>query len=288
LWASQAVNSERRLSASDAEVVVAQVAGLSSAGAPLVEGLRAAAEESSSARVAWALRNIADRLEQGISLETILEDQSQLLPGHVRGLVAAATRTGRLGLALEGLIEHQRQARAVWWGVAASIAYPLLVFGLTLALLALFPLFIVPPFKVMFDEFQLALPIVTEMMIRTSDIFLWIAESAGWVLLVAFGLMFVGMFLLATGWGGGPLQRFLATVPFAGPLWHWSGTAAGARLLAILLDHEVPLPEALRLTGYSALRLGSGTLRRSRRVAPRRYGTARSWAPCPLGLGVRP
>ena len=42
-------------------------------------------------------------------------------------------------------------------------------------------------------------------------------------------------------------RRVLATVPLIGALWHWSGVAELARLLAILLEQDVPLPEALQL-----------------------------------------
>jgi len=245
---SEPTDSGHRLSSADAEAMIAQVADLSSAGGPLADGLRAAAAESSRGAVASALRQIAGRLDQGVPLKRILEDASLRLPGHVRGLVAASVRTGRLGLALEELVEHHRTTRAIWWGVVSSVAYPLIVLGLTVVLLAFCPFYIVPQFKTMFVEFDLELPVMTQLLINASDLLLWVTESGRWVLLGGFLLLLVCTFLMATGWGGGALQRVLTTVPFVGPLWLWSGSAAGTRLLAILVDYGVPLPEALRLT----------------------------------------
>jgi type II secretory pathway component PulF len=38
-------------------------------------------------------------------------------------------------------------------------------------------------------------------------------------------------------------------MPILGPLWSWSGASSFLALLALLLEHRVPLAEALRLTG---------------------------------------
>ena len=238
-----------RLTPAEAEQVLGQISDLSSAAAPLADGLRAAAAESVSFKVASTLRAIAAQLERGTPLEHVLSDRQATLPGYVQGLVAASVRTGRIGLALEELIDHHRDTRAIWWGVVAAVTYPLIVLGLAVAMLVLFSVYTVPPFKALFDDFELELPMVTQLLIRTSDLLMWFCESGAWLVAIGGGLLGITLFLLATGWGGGALQRFLATVPFAGSLWHWSGTAAGTRLLAILLDHGVPLPEALRLAG---------------------------------------
>ena len=241
---SEPVDLGRRLSSADAEEMIAHVAELGRAGAPLADGLRAAATESANSSVGGALR----RIDQGVPLDTILEDSKRKLPRHVRGLVAAAARTGQLGLALEQLVDHHRTTRAIWWGVAGSVVYPLSVLGFTVVLLSFLPLYIVPPFKAMFQDFGLELPFMTQMLINTSDTLLWVTESGRWALLGSFLFLLVCVLFLATGWGGSPLQRVLSTVPFVGPLWHWSGTSASTRLLSILVSHDVPLPEALRLT----------------------------------------
>ena len=238
----------RPLSSADADELLDHLAELGRAAAPLADGLRAAAAECPNNAVGRALRHIAGRIDEGVPLQTILDDTQRKLPQHVRGLVAAAARTGQLGLALEQLVDHHRTTRAIWWGVAGSVVYPLTVLGITVVLLALLPLYIVPPFKSMFEDFGLALPMMTQLLINTSDVMLWVTESGRWILIGGFVVLLVCVFLLATGWGGSAVQRVLSTVPFVGPLWHWSGTAACTRLLSTLVSYGVPLPEALRLT----------------------------------------
>jgi type II secretory pathway component PulF len=40
----------------------------------------------------------------------------------------------------------------------------------------------------------------------------------------------------------------MSNLPFVGSAWHWTGVAEWLRCLRLLVEHQVPLPEALRLT----------------------------------------
>ena len=44
-------------------------------------------------------------------------------------------------------------------------------------------------------------------------------------------------------------QRLMSTVPLFGALWQSTGVAEWSGLLSVLLRHEIPLPNALRLAG---------------------------------------
>jgi type II secretory pathway component PulF len=237
-----------RLRPKEAEDVVITVAELSNSELPLADGLRAAAAEATSSRVARALRQIAADVEQGFALESVMTKRSDFLPPHVRGLVAAAAKSGRLGLALDDLVEHHRSAREVWSQVLGAIAYPLLVLGMTLFVLAFLPIFIIPEFKKMFSEFGLELPAITTAVIRFSDAILWLGHGSGvWIGLV-FGAFFLVMIALGSfGLGTPAMRRFAITMPMVGPIWQWSGAAAFSRLLATMLEYDIPLPDALRL-----------------------------------------
>ncbi len=248
------VNGDRKetapkLSDRESEDVVLAVAELSSAELPLAEGLRAAAAESANKRVGRSLRAIAADVEAGYALESIMTDRGQFLPPHVRGLVAAATRTGRLGLALDDLIEHHRATREAWANVLGAIAYPTIVLGMTVAVVAFLPLYVVPQFKAMFEEFGLELPGLTKSVIRVSDALLWVWNGPGfWGIALAIGVVACLFALASFGRGSPTSHRITTTMPLFGPIWHWGGAVAFSRLLATLLKYDVPLPDALRLT----------------------------------------
>ena len=130
-----------------------------------------------------------------------------------------------------------------------AIAYPMIVLGMTLFVLAFLPIFIIPQFKRMFEEFELELPAITRAVISISDAVIWLGEGPGLWIIAAVGVAFVALMLLTSyGIGTPSTHRFTTTMPLIGPIWQWSGTAALSRLLATMLECDIPLPEALLLT----------------------------------------
>ena len=237
-----------KLSQKESEEVVMAIAELSHSELPLAEGLRAAADEAVSTRVSRALRQIAVDVEQGYSIESVMGERGKFLPPHVCGLVVAASRTRRMGVALDDLVEHHRATREVWGKVLGAIAYPLVVLAMTLFVLAFLPIFIVPQFAQMFREFELELPVATQAVIAVSEAMQWFGEGPGLWFALTLSVVFIVLLVLASFGIGTPMtHRFTTTMPLVGPVWQWSGTAAFTRLLATMLEYDIPLPDALLL-----------------------------------------
>ena len=245
----QSERAPTRLSSREAEAILGTLASLSNTNLPLGRGLRAAAAESSSRRVARALRTLAVRADQGHDLQAIVAEPSLHLPRHVCGLIKAATRTRRLGAALDDLVEHHRAMHEVWSSVLLAISYPLLVLFMTGLVLAVLQTYIVPPFKQMFEDFEIELPATTQMLMGLSDAVLWLGqESWQWLIVACFVLFVLIVVAASLGLGTSWTQRFAMTMPLVGPMWHWGGAAAFSRLLAMMVEQEIPLHEALELS----------------------------------------
>ncbi|MDP6718889.1 MAG: type II secretion system F family protein [Pirellulaceae bacterium] len=238
-----------RLTSSDAEELVTQVAEIGKANIPMSIGLRAAASESTNRRIKQALEQLARGTDLGQPLEDVLNANSGSFPPHVAGLIAAATRTAQLGGALEELLEHQRQMRDIRGTVISAITYPLLVIGLATIVFLLLMLDIVPIFGKMFEEFELELPAATMSLIQVSDA--CVAMTLGeqkWLLLGVGTTTIVTLLLIRFVAGSAGWRRFLGTAPLFGPIVTWSGAAAFAQMMGVLLDYDIPLPRALELT----------------------------------------
>jgi len=228
------------LSAREADAVTAVLADVTAAGMPLADGLRAAAGEAADRRVREELAWLAAQVESGRTLDQVLASRQSGYPGYAGGLVRAALRTGRLGEALIELTASQRSLRDTWWSVRAALAYPLLLLAIAVVIGLIFLVVLVGPLVDLLAGFELELPSVTKSLY-------WLRETGvRWALiLAAVGLAAAGVFRLAAG--AARWRRVVSTVPLVGPLWHWSGVAELARLLAALLEQGVPLPESLRL-----------------------------------------
>ena len=236
----EALPDRSRLTLPEAEAVAATLADVSAAGRPLADGLRAAASETAQRKVAAELQWLAAQVESGRSIEQALASEPSRFPGYVAGLVQAALRTGRLGEVLIDVVDHQRTTRDMWRTVRASLAYSGLVLVLAGGLGVWIVWGVIGPMAKMYREFELELPAVTQLLISVHD-------HGARVLLTGAGLV-VGTLLVFRLVGGAALwRRLLGTVPLIGVLWHWSGVAELAKLLSILTERGIPLPEALRL-----------------------------------------
>lgn len=236
----------QRLSAEETVELASRVAELAKAGLPLGDGLRAMADELPERRLQGVLRAIAERLDAGVDLATAIDAQGRRLPTCLRGLVLAGIHTGNLAEVLEEYadIESSRLEirRRIWLG----LSYPLVLLVALTALSLLMSQALIRPFEKIFLDFGTKLPPIT----------MWVMAGIGplsWLLL----LLVLGAFLIPLMFRLGLATRWIwpvaHRVPFFGPLLRWGYLVQFARLMGLLLDQQVPLPDALRLTA-AALR----------------------------------
>jgi type II secretory pathway component PulF len=226
----------------EAETALLEIAELATSNISLPMGLRAAAQSTTSRRMASAFRAIAAGLEQGQPLTSMLRQLQ--IPSYLQGILAVAERTGRSPHLLFSLLDQQEQDRIMRRAVWSAVIYPLLVLLIACLLFLLVMLGIVPTIKVLLLDFQLRLTVATH-------IVLWWSDVGSWILMALLILLAGGMVVARLALGAATWRRLLATLPLVGVLWRWSGTAQFARTLAVLTEGNVPLPDAVRLAGDS-------------------------------------
>jgi type II secretory pathway component PulF len=221
-------------------------------------------------RVARVLVRLADRMDMGMSLEEALESQGRRFPVHVRGLILAGVKTGRLPEALEEFVAVDSARIELRRQVWAALAYPCVLLVVVVGLFLLCFTYVVPQFGAIFEEFEAELPFSTEVL-------LW---TAGPGLPVVIGLpALVGAAIICLAVSGEAIwaRRVLYGVPLLGPIWRWAGICNLSRLMALLLGQEVPMPNALRLT---AAGLREPDLSRACREAAEEVEAGRSLSDC--------
>ncbi len=229
------------LSTEEAVELARGLAEVTKAGVPLAGGLRALAGELPGVRLPSVLLAMSSQLEAGSPLDAVIQAQGPRFPAHLRGLVLAGLRSGRLAEVLEEFVEVQRAQidlrRRVW----LSLAYPIVLLSVATLLLIFLQLSITPSFARVFEDFGLDLPAVTVFFIRTAGPMAFFV-GGGLVLAAATVLLLAAAPTVA--W----VPRLLYRVPLMGPLWRLGRLVQFSRLMGVLLEQEVPLPEALRLT----------------------------------------
>jgi type II secretory pathway component PulF len=238
-------NEPRALSTRQAEAVTTVLADAAGAGLPLADALHAAADEATDRRVESELCWIASQVEAGRPWDEVLASRQAGYPGYVGALVQAALRTGRLGEALVELTSCRRTQREIWWSIRASLAYPLLLLVIATVIGVGVAVGIIGSMLDLLVGLEVKLPYVTRFLA-------WFRNTGlEWALIVMAAALVAGILLRLLG-GAARWSRVVSTVPLVGVLWHWSGIAELARLLAVLVEQGIPLPESLRLAAVAA------------------------------------
>jgi type II secretory pathway component PulF len=234
-----------RLTGAESAELSGQIANLTHAGLPLAPSLAVLADEMPKGRLRRAMRELARTLESGVSLSEAIEGQKRRIPPHLRGLILAGVRAGRLGDVLgefSGYVDVGADLKRRLW---LNLAYPILSMAIAAVLFAFVSVIIVPQFEVIFRDFGIPLPAATIAVLEIA--------SAVRAIMPTLALLMVGLLLI---WGAGPfvlppgtLRGLAARVPIVGRVWRWTSLAEFCHLLGLLVESRLPLPESLRLTG---------------------------------------
>jgi type II secretory pathway component PulF len=242
-----------QLSAEQAALLAAQVAELSKAGLPLDGGLRALADELPRGRLANVLRDMAGQLSAGTPLDAVLQSQAARLPPHVHGLMLGALRNGRLPEVLDEFAEIERNRIELHQRVWVCLAYPIVLFVLLGGVYLLLAGYVAVQFNKIYRDFDARLPFMTQLFLNISGSRAWYIVGC---LLLTIGLCGLILKIPGISWP----QRLFYMMPVIGPLVRWSRLTRFARLMGLLLEQGIPLPEALRLAaaGLSDAYLAAG------------------------------
>ncbi len=262
------------LSADQAAELAGQVADLAKAGLPLPAGLRAMAQEFPRGRVSQAMRAIADQLDAGRSLEEAIQSYGARLPRPVRELIAAGHRSGRLAVVLEQFVELEQARAGLRRRLSTVLAYPTILLLLLLALHLFFATSIVPGFNAVYYDFGVKLPVMTQITLSFFS-----PAMNGQV--VTAGVCLVLLFFLCTTGRPAWAQTVLYWIPGIGSVWRCNRLAEFSRLMGLMFDEQIPLPDALRWTAGG---LSDADLAAACRKAADRVEAGSGFPECLVGL----
>jgi type II secretory pathway component PulF len=237
------------MNADDLIALNEEIAGMARAGLPLDQGLAALGQEMARGRLRTVTARLADDLKAGHTLPEALERQAGDIPSFYGGLINAGVRTGNISSVLATLTTYARSIAQMRSIIVDAVFYPALVLVFAFVLFGILCYFILPQFDKIFQDFRLQLPAVTE----------WALEASRHPLLVlgplpgiVLAFVVVRLHLRRTERGRCIWAHLIYSIPIAGTLIRSARLAAFTDLLAILVDHAVPLPEAFRLAGEAS------------------------------------
>lgn len=194
---------------------------------------------------------LADRIAAGDSLQAAIDHEGDHLPGIYRAVVEAGIRAGRLPEALEALSVVARVLLKLHRQVIAALIYPAIVLGLVWLMLIAFSGLIIPRFLHTWEFLRLEQGPAINMLAMIRETLPYWGIGTPIVAVVAFfSLRVVGSRNSASPAGrlvDSRLHRF-AWIPGVVRNYDY---ATFLKILALLVEHETPLHEALVLAGHA-------------------------------------
>jgi len=227
-----------------------QIAGMARAGLPLDQGLASLASEMRRGRLRRVTEEIVADLRSGSTLPDAVARRQNDLPPYYARLIEAGVRTGRLPEVLATLTSYARTVAATRNIIIDSLFYPVIVFLFAIVLIGAMAFFVLPQFEQVFTSFGMRLPAITQatLFLGKHPFSLLVLPASIIVLLI----ILPWIFLRQTESGQRIWALGLYSVPVVGTLIRAARLSAFSELLSVLVEYEMPLPEAFRLAGLAS------------------------------------
>ena len=222
-----------------------QMYSLLKAGIPIIRAIKGLSENASHKRFQEILKDIADQLEQGRSLSSAMTKYEKVFTRLTISVVVVGENTGKLDdvfLQLALYFEREQETRK---RIKSALRYPTFVLIALAIAMFILNLFVVPVFTQMFERFDTELPIMTRVLIGTSNFFVnywWL------ILIVLIGTIFSAKQYVNSTNGRLKWDKFKLKLPVVGSIIERSLLARYSRSFSMILRAGVPLTAGLSLT----------------------------------------
>ena len=221
-----------------------QMYTITKSGIPLTRGLRGLAASLRHEGFRDTINDLAERLETGVSLSVAMGHHPKTFNSLFVSLISVGETSGQLDTVFEqigGYIERDLETRK---RISSAMRYPTFVVIALIAAVAIINTLVIPAFAKLFEQVGAELPLVTQILINTSNFFVnqWYVLLIGVILVVGSTVYYLGTEKGALNWG-----RVKLKMPIVGDLIDRASMARYTRTFSLMLASGVPITQSLGL-----------------------------------------
>ncbi len=229
--------------------VTRQLSTLQDAGLPILRSLNILGEQQKPGTLKTILRSVADDIEGGATLSEACAKHPKAFNRLYVNMVAAGETGGVLDVILQRLADFMEKAEKLKRKIIGAMIYPAVVVTFALGIVTGIMIVVIPKFKEIFNDFDVALPEMTMLLMNTSD---WVVHGMppGWAVIVfsPFALFFIFKLIRSSKGGRYVVDVVGLRIPVFGSLLQKSSVARFTRTLGTLISAGVPILEAILIT----------------------------------------
>ena len=228
----------------DLVIFARQMYSLTRAGIPILRAVTGLAETTNSKRMSIALFDVVNQLEKGRTISAALHQHPAIFSQLFVSVVHVGENTGKLDEAFLQLSEYLEREQETRKQIKAATRYPMFVLVAIVIALIVMNLVVIPIFASMFNKFGAELPLMTRILLTSSEFFInfWPHMLVG----IVVGI-FAGRRYLNTETGKYRWDRAKIRMPVVGTIFERTLLGRFARSFSMMLTAGVPLTTALTL-----------------------------------------
>ncbi len=238
-----------KVTSKDLQVFTRQFAVLVSAGVPIVQSLESMSKGARSPGLTRTLQKVTQDVERGRRLADALANQPHAFDRLYVNLVRAGEEAGALETVLNRLAEYIEKSVKLRNKIVSALWYPAVIILVAIVVITVIMIFVVPKIAGMFKENGQQLPMLTRMVIASSDFC-----SHYWYLIAAsiMGAPLLFKMYYESEDGKKAIDTVILDVPVFGTLVQRGAIARFSRTLATLLSSGVRIIDALEIAASTS------------------------------------
>ncbi len=240
----QALQVKKSVGLRDLLLFTRQMGTMVKSGVPMIEALSGIQKSTANKVLAGAIRDIRANLEKGFELHRAMFLHPHIFNEYYVSMVKVGEDTGKLEEIFKRLHEQIEFEKHMTQKIKGALRYPTYVLISISIAIAILTIFIIPVFAKIFTKFHATLPLLTQILLATSDF----AVHYWWVVLAMIGGV-VYAFKRYTRQPSGRYvwDRFKLRIPIMGSIIKKATLARFCRSFAMASESGVPLMLAFSL-----------------------------------------
>lgn len=237
----------RAIRKQDLAEVTSQLAIMTRSGVDVASALASLANQCQRPALAEVLHEVHESVLAGNSLSNALRNQGPVFEPSFVAAIAAGEASGRMADVLGQLARVQRGEIRSQRTMRALITYPVLLMTVSSVVVLSLVLFVLPRFSEIFSQYELSLPVVTQMLMGLAGEL----RARWWLWVPLMGLAVGGLLTWRKTVGGRRrLDALWLDMPVISTVYRPQLVGRMCRLFGLMLESGVPLLDVLRLTKH--------------------------------------
>ena len=226
-----------------------QLGFLISAGVPIVQALQIVSDMVQSNILKVVVKDVISNIEGGDTFSGALAQHSQIFNHLFVSIVESGEKSGNLDKMLSQLATYLEESDKIKNKVKKAMMYPSFIFVIGIGITIGIMVFVVPQFASIFETNDQPLPLLTKILLTTSNL---LVENIITVLIVTIVIPIIAILYLRSPAGRKLKDQILMITPIFGALLFQNSIARFSRTLSCLMAAGVNITEAMDTSAMTA------------------------------------